>query len=109
MDHATRLARFHQTDLYVVITQSFCNGRAALEILDAILKAGVDIVQLREKDLSDEDLYRQAVEFRKRTADAGALLIIDDRIDVALACHADGVHLGQTDLPMAAARCIAPD
>ena len=49
------------------------------------------------------------VEFRRRTEAAGSLLIIDDRVDIALAAGADGVHLGQTDLPVAAARRIAPD
>jgi thiamine-phosphate pyrophosphorylase len=66
-------------------------------------------VQLREKDLVGRYLYELAVEFRRRTLAAGALLIIDDRTDIALAAGADGVHLGQTDLPVAAARRIAPE
>lgn len=109
MNHAARMARFEQTDLYVVITQSFCCGRSALDVLDAVLEAGVGIVQLREKAMSDEALYRLGIQYRKRTKRAGALLIIDDRIDIALACNADGVHLGQSDLPMGAARQVAPE
>jgi thiamine-phosphate pyrophosphorylase len=69
----------------------------------------VKIVQLREKDLTDRALYELAQEFRRRTEAAGSLLLIDDRVDIALAAGADGVHLGQTDLPVAAARRIAPD
>ena len=80
-----------------------------LTVLDQVLAAGVKIVQLREKDLADRALYELAREFRRRTEAAGSLLIIDDRVDIALAAGADGVHLGQTDLPVAAARRIAPD
>lgn len=109
MELRQRLAAFKQADLYVVITESFCAGRTGLEVLDQVLAAGVGLIQLREKDLEDRALYELALEFRRRTAAAGALLIIDDRLDIALAAGADGVHLGQTDLPVAAARRIAPD
>jgi thiamine-phosphate pyrophosphorylase len=109
MDLARRLAAFAQADLYVVITEAFCAGRTSLTVLDQVLAAGVGIVQLREKDLEDRRLYELAVEFRRRTEAAGSLLIIDDRVDIALAAGADGVHLGQTDLPIAVARRIAPD
>jgi thiamine-phosphate pyrophosphorylase len=109
MDLARRLAAFEQADLYVVITEAFCAGRTSLTVLDKILAAGVGIVQLREKDLEDRPLYELAVEFRRRTEAAGALLIIDDRVDIALAAGADGVHLGQEDLPVAAAHRVAPN
>jgi thiamine-phosphate pyrophosphorylase len=109
MKHAERMARFEEADLYVVITEAFCAGRDPLDVLDASLHAGVRLVQLREKDLSDADLYERAIAFRDRTAKAGALLIIDDRVDIALAADADGVHLGQSDLPMQAARRLAPE
>jgi len=109
MDHATRMARFEDTDLYVVITESFCGGRSALDVLDAVLDAGVRLVQLREKDLEGRDLYTQAAAFRERTQAADTLFIVDDRIDVALAVEADGVHLGLDDLPIQAARRLGPD
>ena len=109
MDLARRLAAFAQADLYVVITEVFCAGRTSLTVLDQVLAAGVGIVQLREKDLEGRRLYELAVEFRRRTEAAGALLIIDDRVDIALAAGADGVHLGQADLPVAAALRVAPD
>jgi thiamine-phosphate pyrophosphorylase len=109
MNLAQRLAAFERADLYVVITQAFCAGRPGLAVLDQVLAAGVGIVQLREKDLADRRLYELAVAFRRRTEAAGALLIIDDRLDIALAAGADGVHLGQEDLPVAAAQRIAPD
>ena len=104
-----RLAAFDQADLYVVITEAFCAGRAALEVLAMTLAAGVRLIQLREKEMADGLLYGRALEFRRQTAAAGALLIVDDRVDIALAAGADGVHLGQDDLPLDAARRLAPE
>lgn len=109
MTHAERLARFNETDLYVVITEAFCGGRSPHDILDAALAAGVGLVQFREKDLEDGERVARARAFRKRTTAANALLIVNDRVDIALAVGADGVHLGQDDLPVADARRIAPD
>lgn len=102
----TRL--LNASDLYVVITEEFCAGRTSLDVLDAVLDAGVSLVQLREKNRDTRDLYRLAETFRERTRKAGALLIVNDRLDVALAVDADGVHLGQSDLPVEAARRVAP-
>ena len=104
-----RMKMFQETSLYVVITERFCGGRSAMEVLDAVLDAGVRLVQCREKDLSDRELYTHGLAFRERTLRAGALLIMDDRVDLALALKADGVHLGQDDLPIAVARTMAPE
>jgi thiamine-phosphate pyrophosphorylase len=109
MTHGERLALFDQADLYVVITEAHCAGRSALEVLAKVLAAGVRLVQLREKELTGRQLYERALAFRRETAAAGALLLINDRLDIALAVEADGVHLGQDDLPIRAARRIAPD
>ena len=109
MIHAERLRVFHQADLYVVITEALCAGRSAVEILDMTLAAGVRLVQLREKDLKGRALFALALEFRRRTEAAGALLIINDRLDIALAAGADGVHLGQDDLPVSAARSLGSE
>ena len=104
-----RRVRFGAADLYVVITEEFCAGRSALDVLDACLDAGVKLVQCREKHLDGGELHARAAAFRDRTVRAGALLIINDRVDIALAAGADGVHLGQSDLPLDAARRIAPE
>lgn len=103
------MALFQLAGLYVVITESFCAGRPATEVLRACLDAGVKLVQFREKHLATRELFERALEFRQLTLAAGALLIIDDRVDVALAVGADGVHLGLEDLPIVSARAIAPD
>lgn len=109
MTHGVRIRRFDAADLYVVITESFCGGRTALDVLDAVLDAGVKLIQCREKHLDDEQLFDRAREFRYRTVQAGAVLIVDDRLDIALAVDADGVHLGQEDLPVEDARRLAPE
>lgn len=107
--HAERMKRFDASDLYVVITEAFCGGRTCLDVLDAVLEAGVTLIQFREKEWDDGKLHEIGLEFRKRTSDAGALLIVNNRIDVALAIGADGVHLGQGDLPISVARTLAPE
>lgn len=104
-----RMAHFASVDLYVVITEAFCAGRPPVEILSAVLDAGVRIVQLREKDLTDKDLFRRALRFRELTAEKNALFMMNDRLDIALAANADGVHLGQDDLPVQRARDLAPE
>jgi thiamine-phosphate pyrophosphorylase len=109
MTFEERMAIFADADLYVVITEAFCAGRSSLEVLAAALDAGVRLVQLREKDLTDRALYQRALQFRELTATQNALLIIDDRVDIALASGADGVHVGQEDLPVEATRSLGPD
>ena len=109
MTHEQRLHSFHAADLYVVITEALCAGRTALEILGMTLAAGVRLIQLREKDLNSRLLYELALEFRRQTQAEEALLIINDRLDIALATGADGVHLGQDDLPLSVARRLGPD
>ncbi len=97
-----------QAGIYLVTSQALSAGRSTLEIARAALDGGIRLIQLREKDLPTAAFCRLAERMRKITADAGALLIINDRLDVALAAAADGVHLGQADLPVAAARRLAP-
>lgn len=109
MKLAERMTRFEQADLYVVITEEFCKERSPAFVLQQALDAGVKLVQLREKHMTDRQLYRRALEFRELCQRHDALLIVDDRVDIALATGADGVHVGQEDLPLEAARSLAPD
>jgi thiamine-phosphate pyrophosphorylase len=76
------------------------------EFLHAALEGGVDIVQLRAKDATDEDVLAAARRFAVITAEHGALLIVNDRPDLAVAAGADGVHVGQDDMPVARVREI---
>lgn len=77
-----------------------------LGIVGAALKAGLPLVQLRDKDAPTRPLLDLALRLRDLTSRYGALFIINDRVDLALAAGADGVHLGQSDLPLAAARAL---
>jgi thiamine-phosphate pyrophosphorylase len=74
------------------------------EFLPRVLQAGVDMVQLREKNAEAGPLLRWCEVVRRRTTEFGALFIVNDRVDVAIAAGADGVHLGQDDLPVTEAR-----
>ena len=109
MNRAALTERLRNADLYVVITESFCAGRASLDILKQCLAAGTTLVQLREKGMNDGPLLELAHAWRAATREAGALFIVDDRVDIALAAQADGVHLGQSDMPLTDARRIAPE
>jgi thiamine-phosphate pyrophosphorylase len=75
----------------------------------AAIRGGADIVQLRQKALPRGELLELALRLRELTAMAGALLIVNDHVDIALVAGADGVHLGPDDLPVDAARRLAPD
>jgi thiamine-phosphate pyrophosphorylase len=95
--------------LYPVITEEFCNNRSIFFVLEEIIKGGAKIVQLRQKKISKKVLFEQAVKFRKITAKHNVILIINDHVDIALAVGADGVHLGQDDMPCHAARSLSKD
>jgi thiamine-phosphate pyrophosphorylase len=109
MNLEERMALFRSADLYVVITEAFCAGRPATEVLARALEAGVRLVQLREKNMDDRSFYDLALKFRELTSRDNALLLVNDRIDIGLAAGADGVHLGQNDLPIEVARRLAPE
>lgn len=106
---AESLRRFEASDIYPVTSAELSAGRSSLQILDALIAGGARIVQLREKNLCKRELYDLALAFRQRTREADVLLVINDHIDIALAVDADAVHLGQDDLPIPAARRLAPD
>ena len=93
-------------NLYLITDRKSTRGREISFVVEEALKGGVKMVQLREKDLSSRDLYATAYEMRKLTARYGALLCINDRIDIALAVNADGVHLGNSSIPVPRARKI---
>ena len=99
-----RIDLFKSSDLYPVISSEFCNGRSVCDILGAIAEAGAKIVQIREKNLSDCAMFELVQNCKKITDRCQMLLIVDDRLDIAMAAGADGVHLGQEDFPLTEAR-----
>lgn len=94
--------------LIVITDRDLARPREAAEVVGEALRAGAPAVQLREKTLPPRDTLPLARRLRADTKTADALLFVNDRIDIALAVGADGVHLGPDDLPVAAARRIAP-
>jgi thiamine-phosphate pyrophosphorylase len=96
--------------LYLVTDRPLARGRSLLGIVRAALAGGVTVVQLREKACSTREMIEMAQEILAIIRPLGVPLIIDDRVDVALAAGADGVHVGQDDMPARLARrLIGPD
>jgi thiamine-phosphate pyrophosphorylase len=92
------------SDLYVVTDRQQTEGRPLLSVIEAALRGGARAVQLREKDLTPRELYPLALEMRQLTQAYGARLLINDRVDLALAVNADGVQLTTISLPGRVAR-----
>jgi thiamine-phosphate pyrophosphorylase len=103
MDGVTRRARLARSRLYLVL-EAHPNGGDPSGLLDAVLRGGVDVVQLREKGLADDELVHAAEPFRRACDAHGALFILNDRPDLVDRTGADGVHVGQGDAPLAEAR-----
>jgi len=90
--------------LCVITDRRLSRARTVATIVRQALTGGAPIIQLREKELPAREVFELALELRRITREAGALFIVNDRVDIAAASGADGVHLGQDDLPVAAAR-----
>jgi thiamine-phosphate pyrophosphorylase len=92
--------------LYLGTDRELMAANTIEECVEQAVSGGCTVVQLREKTVSSREFYETAVRVRKITADCGVPLIINDRADIALAVNADGVHIGQNDLPYDAVRRI---
>jgi thiamine-phosphate pyrophosphorylase len=93
--------------LYLVTDRNLARGRSTLDIVKSAVAGGVTCVQLREKECSTLEFIEQALTIKNFLKARGVPLIINDRLDVALAVKADGVHLGQSDMPLEMAQKIA--
>lgn len=102
---ATRSSRSF-SGLYVILDPSFQPARPLREVLNSCATGGARIFQYRNKNVSMKQAYLEALALRQIAADLGALFIVNDRCDLALAIDADGVHLGQDDLPYPEARKV---
>ncbi len=97
-------------NLYLITDRKLVKRGNLLDVVELALQGGIRAVQLREKDLSSRELYALAFEMKKITSRHDALLFINDRIDIALAVDADGVHLGTESIPLYKARTLmGPD
>ncbi len=90
--------------LHVLTDRTWSRGRDTLTVAKAALDGGATVIQLRDKTANTHDLVKEGLALRALTRERGALLIVNDRIDVALAVDADGAHVGQEDMPAALAR-----
>ena len=90
--------------LYLIADRQACGTRSLDDVVRAALAAGVRWVQYREKSSTRRARYEEALRLRQQTREAGAALIINDELDLAVAVEADGLHLGQEDLPLPVAR-----
>ncbi|MCX6689392.1 MAG: thiamine phosphate synthase, partial [Methanoregula sp.] len=95
-------------DLYVITDEQISRGLSHVEIARQAIAGGADVIQLRDKTSGCRDLARIGGEISQIARKTGTLFIVNDRLDVAVACGADGVHVGQGDLRVDVARQIAP-
>lgn len=106
---AEKITLFENSDIYPVVSSDFCSNRSVPDVLAGIAAGGAKIVQIREKSMSDCAMF-ELLQVCKRITDAyNMLLIVDDRLDLAMAVGADGVHLGQDDFPLVQAKKLAPE
>ena len=93
-----------QLDVYVITDAALSRGRSHVQVAAEAIRGGADAIQLRDKSASTRELVEVGFALRQLTREAGVLFIVNDRADVALAVDADGVHVGQDDMPAAIAR-----
>lgn len=90
--------------LYLVTDRSLSLGRSLERVVEEAVQGGVTMVQLREKECTTKEFYELAMTLKRVLKPYGVPLIINDRVDIALACDTEGVHIGQSDMPYAIAR-----
>lgn len=107
-----KLLRLQNAQLYLVAGKNTSterlNDKDFFSIIEKSIEGGIDIIQLREKNENETKIIELAKEIRNLVRNSETLFIINDRVDIALACDADGVHLGQDDFPVYEARKITP-
>ena len=109
MNTKPSMQQFRTTDLYGITSDTHSLGRSNLEVARQMIAAGIKIIQYREKDKQAREMYEECIAIRNLTRQADVMFIVNDRIDLALAVKADGVHIGQDDLPLAEVRRIVGD
>ena len=93
------MEHFINNPIYTITAEAMSNGRNNIEVVGKMLEAGIKFIQYREKEKPALERYQECMQLVKMTKEAGAIFIIDDFVDLAMAVNADGVHIGQTDLP----------
>lgn len=98
------MAKSIDLSLYLVTDRSLTFGRPLLDVIEEAIQGGVSVVQLREKDCSAAEFYKLGLQVKKLVKSYRVPLIINDRLDIALACDADGLHIGHNDITYEVAR-----
>jgi thiamine-phosphate pyrophosphorylase len=99
---------FHIPRLYAILDAAQVTPYPLTQVTETLLKSGVRLIQYRDKQANARQLFTASQEMGERVRKAGGIFIVNDRVDVARAASADGVHLGQDDLPVGMARRILP-
>lgn len=100
---------FLTTDLYGITSEEHSLGRSNVEVVRQLVDAGIKVVQYREKEKKSRLMYQECLAIREITRQAKVTFIVNDHIDLALLVEADGVHIGQDDLPVEAVRQLIGD
>ena len=95
---------FLNSKIYGLTAESLSRGKTNLQVVSEMIAAGIKVIQYREKEKSFKAMYEECLAIRKLTKEAQVTFIINDRLDLALAVDADGLHIGQEDLPITIAR-----
>ncbi len=93
--------------VYLVTDNGQLKGRDFFDVVEESLKGGVTLIQLREKNITSREFYEKALRLRELTKKYNVPLIINDRVDIAMAVNADGVHVGQKDIPVSEVKRIS--
>ncbi len=99
---------FSECTLYLITDRALSRGRSTVDVVRAALAGGVDVVQLRDKGAEAATIVEEGIRVHELTARYQVPLIVNDRVDIALAIEAEGAHVGQTDLPAGMARKLLP-
>ena len=110
MNRQEAMKCFKEFPIYGITAEAMSNGRDNMTVVKAMLEAGIKFIQYREKEKTGLARYEECLKLKKLTAEYGAAFIIADFVDLAIAVDADGVHIGQDDLPVPAVRkLLGPD
>lgn len=100
--------RFPVTDIYAILGEAFSKGKSNIQVTEELIESGVKIIQYREKLKSKKEIYEECKIIRQLTKESDVTFIINDHISIAMMVKADGIHIGQDDLPIEDVRRIAP-
>jgi len=109
MKHRPNLVNFLSTDIYGITADEYSLGRGNVETVRLMVEAGIKVIQYREKDKSARQMYEECLAIRELTCTSGVTFIVNDHVDLAMMVEADGVHVGQDDLPPEKVRQLVGD